>query len=108
MDSLKAMIMKLSALKIHFLAYITPESPYYASTISYGRDGPVRSTGDSIIVQLRALQDTFPYFHFYDFNMDGNHGYADSEAANYDHLCPAGAAVFSVRLDSIVHAILGE
>jgi uncharacterized protein (TIGR02171 family) len=107
-DSLKSMARTLSARKIHFLTYTTPESPYYQSTESYGFQGPSRATADTVISMLLALQDSFPYFHFYDGNMWGNHGFVDSEAQNQDHLCPVGARKFSIRLDSIVQTILGQ
>jgi hypothetical protein len=56
---------------------------------------------------VKALQDSIPgYFHFYDANGEGNHDYADSEAVDFDHLFPAGARKLSVRLDSVVQAIL--
>jgi hypothetical protein len=59
--------------------------------------------------QLSSLQDSFPnYVHFYDANLGGYHDYVDSEAANFDHLCPAGARKFSTRMDSVMHVILGH
>jgi len=95
--------------KIHFLLYITPESPYYKNTISYGRYGPSWATAESVITTIRAWEDTFPgYFHFYDAYRDGNHDYADSEASDCEHLCTVGARKFSRRLDSVVTAILGQ
>ncbi len=61
------------------------------------------------MAQHSALQDSFPsYVHFYDGNLDGYHDYVDSEAFNFDHLCPAGARKFSIRMDSVVHEILGH
>jgi hypothetical protein len=95
--------------KIHFLMYITPETPYYRGTESYGIYGPGRETARAIIGQLTALQDTFPpYVHFYDANQYGFHDYGDSEAVDFDHLCKAGARKFSARMDSVVHSILGQ
>ena len=89
--------------------YVTPESPYYRSTDFYGRHGPSRETGKAIVSQLKTLQDSvYGYFHFYDANLEGNHDYADSEAADFDHLCPLGARKLSVRLDSLVKAILNQ
>jgi hypothetical protein len=89
--------------------YVTPESPSYASTGFYGHNGPSRETGKAIVSQLKTLQDSFPgFFHFYDANLEGAHDYADSEAADFDHLCPLGARKLSVRLDSLVHAILNQ
>ncbi len=104
---LKELAGSLADKKIHFLLYVTPESPYYRATGSYGFYGPGRETGKAVTAQLKALQDSFPsYVHFYDGNLDGYHDYADSEAFNFDHLCTAGAKKFSMRMDSVVHAIL--
>ena len=95
--------------KIHFLMYITPESPYYKNTVSYGRYGPNWPTAEAIIARIKALQDTFPgYFHFYDANLDGNHDYADSEASDCEHLCTVGAKKLSRRMDSVVTFILSQ
>jgi uncharacterized protein (TIGR02171 family) len=108
LDSLKAIIRTLSARGIYLLCYVTPESPYYDSTISYGKQGPLRPIADTIIAELYALQDTFPFFHFYDANNFGMHDYVDSEARDESHLCEVGGRKFSHRLDSIVHSILGQ
>jgi hypothetical protein len=95
--------------RVHFLMYITPESPYYKNTNSYGRYGPNWQTAEAIITRIKALQDTFPgYFHFYDANLDGNHDYADSEASDCEHLCGAGAQKLSRRMDSVVTFILSR
>jgi uncharacterized protein (TIGR02171 family) len=106
-QKIKGVAQALADRKIHFLLYVTPESPQYRYTDSYCLDGPARATGEAIVSQLKALQDSIPgYFHFYDANLEGNHDYADSEAYDCDHLCPAGARKLSMRLDSLVHAIL--
>jgi uncharacterized protein (TIGR02171 family) len=108
-NSIKEIARLLADKGIHLLLFTTPESPSYRTTGSYGLYGPGRETGKAIIAQLKALQDTFPsYVHFYDGNSDGYHDYVDSEAFNFDHLCSAGARKFSVRMDSVVHAILGR
>jgi hypothetical protein len=106
---LKELARSVANKKIHFLIYITPESPYYRTTASYSVYGPGRTTSPAIIAQIKSLQDSFPSLvHFYDGNIDGYHDYVDSEACNFDHLCIAGAKKFSVRMDSVVHAILNR
>ena len=106
-QKIKGLAQTLADRKIHFLLYITPESPQYRFTDSYCLDGPTRAAGEAVVSQLKALQDSIPgYFHFYDANCEGNHDYADSEAYDCDHLCPAGARKLSARLDSLVHVIL--
>ena len=108
-NRIKQLAQFLSQNKIHFLMYITPENPSFRNTDSYAYHGPNRSVATTIIAQIKALEDTFPeYFHFYDANIGGYHDYADSEAANVDHLCPRGATKFSHRIDSVIHVILKE
>jgi hypothetical protein len=105
----KEVAKSLANKKIHFLMYTTPESPYYRSSGIYGAYGATMETGKAVITQLKALQDSFPgYFHFYDGYLYGNHDYVDSEASDYCHLCTVGAKKFSVRMDSVVHSILGH
>ena len=107
-ESLKQLVFLLARKKIHFLIYITPESPYYQYTNFFGAYGPTRTTAVAVIKQLKALQDSTQYFHFYDGNNFGNHDYTDDEAFNQDHLCSVGAAKFSHRIDSVLHVILKE
>jgi uncharacterized protein (TIGR02171 family) len=105
---LKGFFTLLAEKHIHCLAYITPESPFYRNTNSYGLLGPNRETGRAIVNLLNAFQDSTPYFHFYDANQEGNHDYADSEAFNFDHLNGVGAIKFTKRIDAIVDSILKQ
>jgi uncharacterized protein (TIGR02171 family) len=105
----KEVARSLANKKIHFLLYTTPESPNYRSFGIYGPYGATFETGKAIVAQFKSLEDSFPpYFHFYNGNLDGYHDYADSEAASPGHVCYIGAKKFSVRMDSVVHAILGR
>ncbi len=97
---------ELAALKIHFLMINFPESPAYKNTDHYGRDGPSWATGIAVMQQFKSLENGNPYFHFYDAYQNGNHDYNDSDAANWNHLCPVGAAKLSTRLDSLIQSIL--
>ena len=51
---------QLYANKVHFLMYITPESPYYKNTDSYGRYGPNWPTAEAVIARLRRCRTRFP------------------------------------------------
>jgi uncharacterized protein (TIGR02171 family) len=103
------LIRALAGRKIHFLFYITPESPFYKNTASFGLYGPGWETGKAVVKQIVSLQDSFPgYAHFYDAYLNGNHDYTDEEAANFDHLCPAGAKKLSIRIDSLINVILNH
>jgi len=106
-DSLKSLIKTLSDRTIHLILYTTPESPYYKNTNAYGRWGPGRGSGEAMMAQLKALEDTFPeYYHFYDANRGGNHDYTDDEAWDFDHLCAKGAQKFSTRVSALVDSVL--
>jgi uncharacterized protein (TIGR02171 family) len=102
MQALRAVSQELTQRKIHLLLLITPESPYYKQTKSYGLYGPDRETGKTIVAMLRQLTNEYPYCHLYDANNGGDHDYGDDEARNYDHLCDKGAAKISARIDSLL------
>jgi formylglycine-generating enzyme required for sulfatase activity len=106
--SLVKVIEKLSAHNVHLLMIDFPESPYYRNTPYYTRFGPDRETGKAVIVQLKALESIYPYFHFYDANLDGNHDYTDAEATSFDRLCPEGAKKLTGRINIIVDSILSR
>ncbi len=94
---------------IHFLIYLTPESPFYGNFNTYDAAGPNIQTAGMIISELIALQDSVPgFFHFYDANKFGNHDFTDADAYDAAHLCTIGAQKFSVRLDSLVKVLLGS
>ena len=105
---LKRLIQDLAARKVHLLMINFPESPAYKNTDHYNMDGASWPTGMAVVRQLEALQDSSPYFHFYDAYQNGNHDYTDAEAQNWNHLCPVGAAKLSTRLDSLIHTILQQ
>jgi len=105
---IKDFVTILAQRNIHFLMYVTPESPWYRNTTGYGKYGASRQAGDDVVRYFTALQDSLPFFHFYDANLGGNHDYADSEANDIDHLCLVGGKKFSSRLDSVVRSILGQ
>ena len=98
----------LSALKIHLLLVLFPFSPYYANTGYFAAGGPSSATGDTIITIFKSLETNNPYFHFYDAYKNGNNDYTDQDAGDYDHLCTIGAAKLTMRLDSLIHQILGK
>jgi uncharacterized protein (TIGR02171 family) len=105
-DSLEAVVSELNALKIAILVINFPESPGYKNTPSYSNSGLSWETGRAVMQKFKSFEQLYPYYHFYDAYNDGNHDYADSEATNVSHLCPAGAKKLSARLDSLIHTFM--
>jgi hypothetical protein len=93
---------------IHWLMINFPISPYYKNTDLYCWAGPLRSTAREVIQGMEQLDTANEFFHFYDANMDGTHDYGNDEANDVSHLSTIGAAKLSVRVDSIIHSILGN
>jgi len=60
-----------------------------------------------IVSQLKALQDSIPgYFHFYDANNEGTMIMRTVKPMIATIFAPRCARKLSMRLDSLVHAIL--
>jgi len=108
MNRIYALASDLARRHIHLLLLITPESPHYRQTESYGRSGPNRPCAENIINQVNMLCGANPYVHLYDANNFGDHDYTDAEAYDYDHLCDAGAKKLSARVDSVLVEILAR
>jgi len=102
MDSLAEL---LGQRGIHLLLVNCPQSPAYRSTIYAGRYGPTWPMYHAILARFRGLETRNRHFHFYDAHQDGNHGYAEDEAANCDHLAIRGSRKLGHRLDSILTVI---
>ena len=93
---------------VHWILINFPVSPYYKNTQAYSTWGPSWQTAHDILQSLRQIDSTNDYFHFYDANDDGNHDYNSTiDAFDEDHLSSLGAAKLSMRVDSIIHLILG-
>ena len=101
-------IENLSLRHVHLLMINFPESPYYRNTSYFTRFGPGWETGRAVIAQLKALDDMYPYFHFYDAYLEGNHDYTNGEATSYDRLCPVGAAKLTGRVKRLIDSVLIE
>jgi hypothetical protein len=102
-NQIRNLALDLAAMKIHFLMVSYPESPAYRNTAYFGRLGPSWATGEAVMEQFKSLEAGNPYFHFYDAYRNGEHDYSDAEAGNCNHLCTAGAAKLTTRLDSLMH-----
>ncbi|HEX7511655.1 MAG TPA: TIGR02171 family protein, partial [Chitinivibrionales bacterium] len=107
-QALSVLAQDLAARKIHLLVINYPFNPAYKNTPYYGSGGPSWQTGEAIAEQLKSLETGHPYYHFYDAYQNGNHDFSDDEASNENHLCPAGAAKLTSRIDSLMRAILAR
>jgi hypothetical protein len=107
-SALIRMIEETSARNIHLLVINFSESPYYKNTSCYTRLGPDWATGRAVIAQLKALERVYPFFHFYDANLDGNHDYTYEDATTFDRLCPHGAAKLTGRINVLIDSIITE
>jgi hypothetical protein len=85
-----------------------PESPGYKNTGHFAMFGPSWSTGRAIVAEMKSLEAVTPYYHFYDAYQFGDHDYTDADAENTNHLCPAGAAKLTGRIDSLLHVFLRQ
>jgi len=91
---------------VHWIVINFPVSPNYRTTAAYNGEGPSWSTAHAIIQQVRGIEVSNQYFHFYDANVDGNHDYTDQDAYDENHLSGQGAAKLSGRVDSLIHSIV--
>ena len=90
---------------ITFIGVIFPQSPGFANTGAFGRYGLRHAEAETVIQQLRALEEKYPNFILLDENRMGQHDYPDSEAVNRDHLCRDGAARLTARIDSLLETL---
>jgi uncharacterized protein (TIGR02171 family) len=104
--TIQALASELAGRGIHLLMVNFPQHPGYANTRFYGYWGPSQATGADVVADMRLLEQSNAYFHFYDAHDFGRHDYVDGEAFDHNHLCEVGARKLSVRLDSLMHGIL--
>jgi hypothetical protein len=106
MKAFEDRLILLSKLKIHCLFMTFPQSPHFVGMNTYSSQGPSWTTARAIIKDMVALAARYPYFHFLDFNKDGNHGYLEADAFDDNHLSETGARKLSRALDTEIQAIL--
>ena len=90
---------------ITVIGVIFPQNPDYRKTGAWGRYGLKRSLALSVLDRLEKISTINPRFILLDENLMGEHDYANSMAANIDHLCPRGAAKLTARLDSLLRTL---
>ncbi len=100
MDSL---VGDLDKRQILVVMVLFPEDSGFKNTAYFAAGGPSWNTGREYVAQLKALEQRYPHYHFFDAYQFGNHDYGDEDAANQNHLCPVGAKKLTQRLDSLIH-----
>jgi uncharacterized protein (TIGR02171 family) len=72
--------------RVHWILINFPVSPYYRNTTAYCLWGASWQTAAAILQQLNEMENTNPFFHFYDANNNGNHDYGPEDAYDENHL----------------------
>ena len=91
--------------KVHWILINFPVSPYYKNSLSYSYWGASWPAAEGVLQELREIENTNPFFHFYDANNNGNHDYGPEDAYDENHLSYLGAAKMGTRLDSLIRQI---
>lgn len=104
LSQLEDIIYRAKNRNILVVGVVYPQSPYYATTGSFGRHGMRRSHAMKILERIEALQSSNSHFVLMDENKMGKHHYADSLAFDYDHLNYLGGMVLSSKIDSVIFA----
>lgn len=105
-NDLETSIRSLESRRIHLVLLNFPQNPLYRNVPEcMGRYGPSWSTWRILQQRLRSLEAAHPYFHFYDANLDGMHGYPWNFFLDADHLADSGAIRLSTSLDSVLRSL---
>ena len=99
------MINECQKRNIIFIGIITPQSPHYKKTGSFGKYGLLRSQAPKLIQNIADLSSTYPNFILVDENKMGDHDYTDDMASDCDHLAKKGAVQLSARIDSLLRTL---
>jgi uncharacterized protein (TIGR02171 family) len=92
---------------VHWIVISFPVSPLYKKYgVAYTDGGPSWQTALEINQNLRELERSNAFFHFYNANMDGDHDYTSEEFSDENHLSSCGAEKLSVRLNTLIDSIL--
>jgi len=102
---MEQLIHDLSSRQVHLILIHVPENPSYAKMAWAGRWGPSWPTFHRIMDRAKGWEQSNPYVHLYDANMDGTHDYVDADAINENHLSYSGLVKLGRRLDLLMTKI---
>jgi uncharacterized protein (TIGR02171 family) len=89
---------------VHWITVVFPFTPLYHGTDYY--ETVPRQTAYDIIQDLRQLETSNSFFHFYDAYLDGSNDYVWEDFWNWDHLSAQGAAKLSRRVNTLMDSIV--
>ncbi|HNY32419.1 MAG TPA: SUMF1/EgtB/PvdO family nonheme iron enzyme [Fibrobacteria bacterium] len=102
-NDLEASIHSIESRGIHLVLVNFPQNPKFRDNPGcMGRYGPSWSSWKRLQDRLRKLESEHPYFHFFDANQDGLHGYPSHYFQDQDHLADSGAIRLTASLDSML------
>ena len=90
---------------IVLIGIITPRSPQYKETGSFGYHGLLRSEAPALIQEIADIGKTYPNFILMDENKMGDHDYTEDMAFDFDHLNRNGAAQLTARIDALLKTL---
>ena len=102
LEALKRLIGLAKLHDVNVVGIVFPQSPGYRKTGSFGRYGIRRSEADSLLNELKDLENVYGNFRFMDENKMGQHDYPDSLAYNQDHLLNEAAAIMVPRIENVL------
>ena len=102
LEALKRLIGLAKLHDVNVVGIVFPQSPGYRKTGSFGRYGIRRSEADSLLNELKDLENVYGNFRFMDENKMGLHDYPDSLAYNQDHLLNEAAAIMVPRIEKVL------
>ncbi|MGA2508480.1 MAG: SGNH/GDSL hydrolase family protein, partial [Chitinispirillaceae bacterium] len=91
---------------VHWIIVDFPFTPLFRGTDCY--ESVPRQTAYDIIQNLRQLEASNDFFHYYDAYLDGNNDYVWDDFWNWSHLSAQGAAKISKRINTLMDSILRE
>ncbi len=90
---------------VKVVGVVYPQSPYFATSFSWGRYGPTHKAVKIMEKAVMELTERYPHFAVLDENHYGHHDFAYEDFANEDHLGLSGAIIMAHRLDSLLKTL---
>ncbi len=90
---------------VSVVGVVYPQSPYFATSYSWGRYGPTHAAVKIMEKAVTELTEKYPHFTVLDENHYGHHDFAYEDFANEDHLGLPGAIIMAHRLDSLLKTL---
>lgn len=99
-DDFVALIEELGQRDIRLVVFVPPMHPSLREVPVADHDGTPDADYAALMKRLKALEKNHANYHFRDFHLAGRNDFRDAHWANFDHLTPGGAEVFTGRLQT--------